>query len=1019
MRPKDMTLDFKELPSSPAESSPSLTRSLPLLGSDVEPPGVAHKQILSLIRALFLLLLWVGPAVALDPARPLSQFTHEMWSTENGLPQNTVHAITQTSDGFIWIATEEGLARFDGFSFTVFDKQNTPQFKSNDVRAFAEDRHGVLWIGTVDGLVQVHNGRFKAFEIPGGSAGNRIASIYEDRAGSLWVATSAGLSRIKEGSLTTFASQDGLPVNSVFEDQQGLLWAGTSAGVSQFKEGRFINFSLPADVANRGVTSIIQDKDGRLWFGTPTGLASFDNGRFQTYTIRDGLPNDRIVSLRLDAEGTLWCGTAGGLTRYKNGRFLGFDSADGLASSTILSVFEDREGSVWIGTESGGLHLLKDKKFTTYTRKDGLAGDLVKAIYEDRKGNIWIGTNGAGLNLFKDGRFRTFTTRDGLSSDVVLALYGEDDGSLWVGTPDGLNRLKDGKFTTFTTAEGLSNDFVRSIYADHQGNLWVGTRGGLNRFRDGYFKIYTTTDGLPNDFVGTVYEDSAGSLWIGTLGGLSKFKDETFTTYTTKDGLGSDVVLSLYEGRDGILWIGTNGGGLNRLKDGKFSVYTTKEGLVDDVVYRVLEDGQANLWLSSNKGIFRVNKKELDDFANGKVRSLTPVVYGTADGMMTRECSGGGHPSGWKSSDGKLWFSTIKGVAMIDPEKIKINLQPPPVALEQVRIDDQVVDMAQKIELSPGKTRFEFSYAGLSFIAPEKVNFRYKLEGFDKDWVEGGTRRIAYYTNLPAGDYKFRVMASNNDGIWNQTGASFELYLKPHFYQTYWFYAACVLVMALLVWQFYRLRVQQVESRFAAVLAERNRIAREIHDNLAQEMLGISVQLELVTRLMSVSTEKAKTHLDRARILVRNSVAEARRYVWDLRSQALEKNDLPTALNETARRLTAESAVQAQVQVSGTFRPLSPAIEDNLLRIGQEAINNSIKHAQAERILINLSFDAKNVRLSVRDDGHGFDARTQNTEGRFGLVGMRERAEQIGGRLSVRSENGSGTEVIVDVPIGG
>ncbi len=282
-----MTLDFKELPSSPAESSPSLTRSLPLLGSDVEPPGVAHEQILSLIRALFLLLLWVGPAVALDPARPLSQFTHEMWSTENGLPQNTVHAITQTSDGFIWIATEEGLARFDGFSFTVFDKQNTPQFKSNDVRAFAEDRHGVLWIGTVDGLVQVQNGRFKAFEIPGGSAGNRIASIYEDRAGSLWVATSAGLSRIKEGSLTTFASQDGLPVNSVFEDQQGLLWAGTSAGVSQFKEGRFISFSLPADVANRGVTSIIQDKDGRLWFGTPTGLASFDNGRFQTYTIRD------------------------------------------------------------------------------------------------------------------------------------------------------------------------------------------------------------------------------------------------------------------------------------------------------------------------------------------------------------------------------------------------------------------------------------------------------------------------------------------------------------------------------------------------------------------------------------------------------------------------------------------------------------------------------------------------------------------------------------------------------------
>jgi signal transduction histidine kinase len=356
---------------------------------------------------------------------------------------------------------------------------------------------------------------------------------------------------------------------------------------------------------------------------------------------------------------------------------------------------------------------------------------------------------------------------------------------------------------------------------------------------------------------------------------------------------------------------------------------------------------------------------------------------------------------------------------MIDPERIKLNEQPPPVALEQVRIDDQLVDTSQKIELSPGNTRFEFSYAGLSFIAPEKVRFRYRLEGFDKDWIEGGTRRIAFYTNLPPGDYKFRVIASNNDGVWNQTGASFELYLKPHFYRTYWFYAVCVIAMALFVWQLYRLRVRQVESRFAAVLAERNRIAREIHDNLAQEMLGISVQLELVTRLMSASTEQAKTHLDRARILVRNSIAEARRYVWDLRSQALEKDDLPTALNETARRLTAETSVQAQVQVSGTFRPLDSAIEDNLLRIGQEAINNAVKHAQAERILINLSFDVKSVQLSVRDDGRGFDVETQNTDGRFGLVGMRERAQNIGGKVLIRSQNRSGTEVVVIVPIGG
>jgi signal transduction histidine kinase len=389
--------------------------------------------------------------------------------------------------------------------------------------------------------------------------------------------------------------------------------------------------------------------------------------------------------------------------------------------------------------------------------------------------------------------------------------------------------------------------------------------------------------------------------------------------------------------------------------------------------------------------------------------------------MITRECSGGGHPAGWKGRDGKLWFSTIKGVAMIDPEKIKINEQPPPVTVEQVRIDDESMAPAQKIELPPGKTRFDFYYTAPSFVAPEKVRFKYKLEGFDNEWVEGGNRRIAYYTNLPPGNYKFRVIACNNDGVWNQTGASFELHLKPYFYQTYWFYVVALLGLTLLVWQVYRLRVQQMESQFTAVLAERNRIAREIHDNLAQEMLGISVQLEVVARTMPASAELAKTHLDRVRMLVRHGIAEARRYVWDLRSQALDTDDLPTALTETARRLTAETTVQAHVEVSGTFRPLTRLVENNLLRIGQEAINNAVRHAHAQRISVTLKFDARRVQLSVRDDGRGFNHQTQSNaqSAHFGLVGMRERAEQAGGTLDIHSGPNEGTEVVVDVPISG
>ena len=976
------------------------------------------------LSLVFLLLLGGSEtAIALDSRRDLSQFSHEVWLTENGLPQNTVHSIAQTRDGYIWIGTEEGLARFDGVRFTVFDKQNTPQLKSNYIRTLLADRQGALWIGTAEGLVRMLDGKFTVFTTNEGLPSDTIQAVYEDREGNLWVATATGLGLFKSGHLTTFATKERLiggSIQALFEDADGALWIATPYGVERVKDGTFTNYTVRDGLGSNSVRAIQQDRDGRLWFGSLGGLTSFNRGRFTTYTTRDGLPNDRIISLHAGRDGGLLVGTAGGLCRFTDGRFTGFNAGEALSTNTILSLLEDLEGNLWIGTESAGVNLIKDTKFTTYTTRNGLSNDLVKSIYGDRQGNTWIGTDGGGLNLLKDGKLSVYTTRDGLSSNVVLALFGDGAGNLWAGTPDGLNRFSQGKFTIYTAADGLANNDVRSICADHRGNLWIGTRGGLTRMKDGVFRTFTEVDGLPNDLIATLYEDTKGTLWIGTFGGLSRLMNEEFTTFTTKDGLSNDAVISLYEDSDGTLWIGTNGGGLNRMKDGQLTAYTTRNGLLDDVVYRILEDGQNNLWLSCRKGIFHIGKKELDEFASGRIASIAPVAYGTADGMMTRECSGGGDPAGWRGSDGKLWFPTIKGVAMIDPERIKTNAQAPPVVIEQIRINDQPIPLRDRIELPPGTTRFDLYYTAPSFVAPEKVRFKYKLEGFDKDWIDSGTRRIAYYTNLRPGAYTFRVIASNNDGVWNQTGAAFSLYLKPYFYQTYWFYAACVAGLALLGWLLYRLRLRRMESQFDAVLAERTRIAREIHDNLAQEMSGISVQLEVVARTMPPGAEAARAHLDRARMQVRHGIAEARRYVWDLRSPALENNDLPTALSETARRLTNETAIQAQVEVNGTFRPLARLVEDNLLRIGQEAMNNAVKHAEAKRIFVNLVFDAQRVQLSVRDDGRGFDRQVavNGESGHFGLIGMRERAEQIGGTLSIHSGNGSGTEIVVDVPIG-
>jgi ligand-binding sensor domain-containing protein/signal transduction histidine kinase len=973
---------------------------------------------------LLILLLGSGNALGLDANRELSQFRHEEWLTENGLPQNTVHALAQTSDGYIWIGTEEGLARFDGLRFTVFNQQNTVQLKSNYIRALLADRRGALWIGTAEGLVRLFEGKFTAFTTNEGLPSNTIQAMYEDREGNLWVATTTGLGLFKGGAVSTFTTRERLiggSIQALFEDAEGALWICSPYGLGRLKDGKFANYTVRDGLGSNGVRAIQQDHAGGLWFGTLSGLSLFRNGRFTNYTTRDGLPSDRIMSLYADQQGGLLVGTANGLSRFKDDHFVGFNGTDPLATGTILCLLEDREGNLWIGTESGGVSLLKDTKFTTYTLRNGLASDLVKVIYQDQRGNMWIGTDGGGLNLLQNGRFINYTTREGLASNSVLALWGDADGTLWAGTSEGLSRLRNGKFTNYTAAEGLGNGYVRSVCGDRAGNLWVGTRGGLTRFKNGIFKTYTEADGLPNDFVNAIFDDSKGDLWIGTLGGLTLLKNEEFTTFTTRDGLSSDAVNSISEDAAGALWIGTNGGGLDLLKDGRIIAYTTRQGLLDDVVYRVLPDARNNLWLSGRQGIFQISRKELDDFAGGKPGAIAPIAYGTADGMMTRECSGGGDPAGWRSSDGQLWFATIKGVAIIDPERIRLNQQPPPVAIEEIRVDDQSFAAGPKIDLPRGKTRFDFYYTAPSFVAPEKVRFKYKLEGFDRDWIDAGTRRIAYYTNLRPGNYTFRVIACNNDGVWNTTGAAFGLYLKPYFYQTYWFYFVILLALALLTWQLYRLRVRRLQAQFGAVLAERTRIAREIHDNLAQELLGISVQLEVVARTMPPESAVARTHLDRVRLLVRHGIAEARRYVWDLRSQALDNKDLPTALSETARRLTTETGVDAQVRISGTFRPLTQLIEDNLLRIGQEAINNTVKHAAAQHIFVNLIFESRRVRLSVSDDGQGFDSQATGEEraNHFGLVGMRERAEQIGGTLSIHSGNGAGTEIVVDVPISG
>jgi signal transduction histidine kinase/ligand-binding sensor domain-containing protein/CheY-like chemotaxis protein/HPt (histidine-containing phosphotransfer) domain-containing protein len=795
----------------------------------------------SLAAALFLLLVVTsGVALALDPRKAIMQYNHDVWQIENGLPQNSVVAIAQTDDGYLWFATSEGLTRFDGVRFTVFNKTNTPGIGHSRITALLKTHDGSLWIGTFSGgLTRLKNRQFTLYTSRFGLSSDIVTSLAEDTEGALWIGTDRGLSRWKDGGFTVYTINNGLAddaILSLFADRDGTLWIGTKSGLTRFKDGRVNIYGSRDGFSGAPVSAIYRDHHDTLWIGTSDGLSRFNDGKFSTYTIKDGLPVNAVKTLTEDRDGNLWIGTqGGGLTRFRDGKFTTHTTREGLSDNLVEAVFEDREGSLWVGTWGGGLNRFKDGHLASFTTKDGLFGNLVFSVTEDRDGAVWIGGTG-GVTRLKDGTPTTYTTKDGLPAERVLSVLAARDGAVWIGTQGGgLSRLKDGRFKTFTTKDGLSSDFIRVLYQDKHGTLWIGVEdGGLNRFTDGRFTVYGTAAGLSNEHVLAIEESHDGSLWIGTRGGLNRFKDGRFTVYTTLDGLSHNIVHSLHEDHDGALWIGTRGGGLNRFKDGRFTVITTDDGLFDNSAFRILEDEQENLWMSSNRGIFRVSKKDLNDVADGKVKSVTSIAFNAADGMGSNECNGGTQPAGWKTRDGRLWFPTIRGAVTIDPANLKFNQVGPPVVIEEIIADQLPAVPTGTLQVAPGQGDFEFHYTALSFLAPQKVLFKYKLEGFDKDWIDAGTRRVAYYTNIPPGAYRFHVIACNNDGVWNDAGATVEFELQPHVYQTYWFYVLSALALVALSFGTYRLRVRQMRRRQQELTVQVNARTKELRQEIAE-----------------------------------------------------------------------------------------------------------------------------------------------------------------------------------------
>jgi ligand-binding sensor domain-containing protein len=983
----------------------------------------SHRRLkFSRIRLFCLLLFLAQCAVAAtvraqkygkDPDGQLSEpWGQKFWSSENGLPQNSVHRILRTRDGYLWIATEGGVARFNGIQFTIFNQESTPEFTSNDTCCLAEDGRGSLWIGTSDGLLRYVSGAFRRYTTADGLPSAVVESLAPTDDGFLLVLTAGGLARYDGQKFTPLA----LSASALGTGFGNTVWLAMTNGIFAYSHEHLRAAPVPGLPAEpiEGLGSL---RDGSQWARTRTAFLLWSEGRLRTWRAGHELPGTRVQSFLEDSHGILWVGTDQGLVTLPSAHAadnVRLKSLPVLGANSIVTMFEDREHNLWIGTDTTGLHLLQQQKFRTLP---SLAGVPITAVTQTIDGTVWLGSKDEGIFRYEGGETHHLSTKDGLLSDVILSLAGDRDGSLWIGTPDGLNHLRGQKIESYTSADGLPDDLIRSLFADEDGTLWVGTRRGLAHREHGQFSILSLENGFKSDLIGAMLRSHSNDLWVGTLDGLVRIRDGRLTVFTKAQGLSDDVITSLLEDTNHTLWVGTKDGGLNRSSPNGFTAVNAHD--LPREIDAIVEDARGYLWLTSNRGILRVLASELMACGEGAMCNPHIATYGSSDGMPTEETSSTGHPSAWKTTDGHLWFATRKGVAIVSPNDLREDLAPPPVVVERFTVDDmELRGTGAEISIPPGHVRYGFEYAGLSYTSPSRVRYRYILEGFDKQWTQAGSRRNAYYTNLPPRHYRFRVQAANEDGIWNEAGAEEAFVIRPPFYRTPWFLGLALLLLAGVIFAIYKIRIRAIRSQFDAVLAERTRIAREIHDTLAQDFVGVSTQLELTAHLLAQSQVlEARRQVDRTRNLVREGLADARRSIWDLRAASTE-GTLPMRLTHLAEQSSTDH-LKTDITIGGTYRALAPSLENEVFRIAQEGFANVVRHAKAAHAMINLRYHPNELTLTISDNGIGFDAAdaTLPAKGHFGVQGMRERAKQIGGELKVKSSPESGTTVTLTVPL--
>jgi ligand-binding sensor domain-containing protein/two-component sensor histidine kinase len=958
---------------------------------------------------VFLLLANLS-CFALDPTRKLSDYLQVNFDSEKGLPEDTVLSIAQSPDGYLWFGGYHGISRFDGNRFVSLNDLSETHVTIRTVGFLFFDSKGALWIGTFNGLYRFDGKAVYKFTEKDGVPDSLFYSAMEDDLGNVWISSGDGLLKWG-GNKFTLLDQSKNPmlryVHVSYADSDGSIWIGTQDGLLVLRNEKFETYTKKDGLSNNAVWAVVQDKQGNHWIGTEGGLSEFQNGKFTNYDKSNGLAENIVNTLRFDQHGVLWIGTEGGLSRFYNGKIESISAKDGLSKDSVWALQEDDEGNLWVGINYGGVSRFSDGRVQVLGKKEGLASDTVTAVLEDSNGTMWIGTDN-GLNRISDGSISLLTTKDGLRSDVISSLYEDSHGTMWVGTHEGLTQINSNKIVSFTTADGLKDPVVLVISEDREKNLWIGTNMGLNQWKDD--RLISVDDWLKGT-VAWITPSKDGGFWSGTYAGILRYANGKLQEFNPSNNPMKGLEIStLYEEESGKIWIGTFTAGLWSYYKGKFSTFRSEDGIYTDTISNILEDSKGYLWLGSSDGIVRVSKQELEKFAEKKTTRIQALHFGTSDGMRKAECYDQQQPTAWKTKNGTLWFATLGGAAIVDPLKIKSNPYPPKCKIEKMMINEKQIDTDRTQVLPPGSSNFEFQYTALSFTAPEKIQFRYQLAGFDKDWIDAGSRRLAQYTNIPPGNYTFHLKACNNDGLWNEAGAAFLFTIRPYFYQTRWFYALVASVLAFGVWQFHKYRVQ----RALEIERIRTRIATDLHDDIGA---GLS-QIAILTEVARKDLQKPETpvRLNQVMTTAQELMESMSDIVWAVNPARDNAEDLVHRMRKFANDILSAGDTELHFQSIDTdkTRKLTPDFKRHVYLIFKECINNAAKHSQCKSVTIEINMNRGQMVLKISDDGKGFDM--SNSYDGNGLKSMRTRAGLLGGTLRFHSEPGKGTSMELEVP---